>query len=159
MDRVPTGCKALDALSEGGLATGTITQLFGEKALGKSLLSFQAAYAAACQGASALIIDTEQSYFSYLLREGRWDSRLAKRFGKEVPVRELKLTWGPRSSRKARQVNRSQLVTALGGALSQAGVAFNDSQLGMAADIFSPEMRFGLEGDSPSVMITMLSDT
>jgi KaiC/GvpD/RAD55 family RecA-like ATPase len=37
MERIPTHCKAVDDLLDGGLATGTITQVFGEKALGKSI--------------------------------------------------------------------------------------------------------------------------
>ena len=66
LERLPTNCKALDTLTDGGLATGTITQIFGEKALGKSILSLQAALAAVANGNSAIILDTEQSYFSYL---------------------------------------------------------------------------------------------
>jgi RecA/RadA recombinase len=158
LDRIETKCAALDALTDGGLSTGTITQIFGEKALGKSLLSFQAAYSAACQGNSALIVDTEQSYFSYLLKEGGWDKRLAKRFGKEVPVRELKLERNPKGSKRARQVSRSQLVTALSGALNQLGVAYTDVHLGMAADVFSPEFRFDVEDSSPSVMIAQIPE-
>ncbi len=158
MDRIQTHCKALDVLTDGGLATGTVTQLFGEKALGKSLLSFQAAYAVACEGQSALIVDTEQSYFSYLLKEGKWDKRLAQRFGKEVPVRELKLGRAPKSAKKARQVSRSQLVTALGGALNQLGVAYTDVHLGLAADVFSPDFHFELEDTSPSVMIAQIPE-
>ncbi len=115
MERIRTHCKSLDSLTDGGFATGTITELFGEKALGKSLLSFQAAYAVACEGFGSLIVDTEQSYFSYLINEGKWDKKLAQRFGKEVPVRELRLEKAPRSSKRAKQVSRSQLVTALGG--------------------------------------------
>ncbi len=52
MDRDPDrGAKALDTLTDGGLATGTITQIFGEKALGKSILSLQAAYSAVAERA------------------------------------------------------------------------------------------------------------
>jgi RecA/RadA recombinase len=158
LDRIPTRCNALDALTDGGLATGTITQLFGEKALGKSLLSFQAAYSLACEGASALVIDTEQSYLSYLLREGSWDKRLARRFGKEVPVRELRLEKAPRATRKAKQVTRSQLVTALGATMNQLGVPFTDVQAGLAADVFSPELHFVIEDDPPSVMIAQIPE-
>ncbi len=39
--RIQTQCKAIDTLTDGGLATGTITQIFGEKALGKIIISFQ----------------------------------------------------------------------------------------------------------------------
>ena len=60
--RIQTQCKAMDTLTDGGLATGTITQIFGEKALGKSIISFQTACAAVASGSSAIILDTEQSY-------------------------------------------------------------------------------------------------
>lgn len=158
MDRIPTKCEALDTLTDGGLATGTITQIFGEKALGKSLLSFQAAYSLACEGQSSLIIDTEQSYLSYLLKEGRWDKRLAERFGKEIPVRELRLERNPKSSKKGKQVSRSQLVTSLGSTLNQLGIAYTDVQLGLAADAFSPDFHFGLEEASTSIMITQIPE-
>ncbi len=158
MDRISTRCGALDSLTDGGLATGTITQIFGEKALGKSLLSFQAAYAVACEGKSSLVIDTEQSYFSYLLNEGKWDKKLAKRFGKEVPVRELKLLRTPKVAKKAKQVSRSQLVTALGGTLNQLGISYTDVSLGLAADVFSPEFHFDVEDGSPSVMIAQIPE-
>jgi len=143
---------------DGGLATGTITQIYGEKALGKSLLSFQAAYSVACEGGSALIIDTEQSYLSYLLKEGKWDQKMAARFGKEVPVREAKLSRVPKASRKNKSVSRSQLVTALSASLNELGVTYNDVHLGMAADIFSPEFQFDVEGDGPSVMIAQVPE-
>jgi RecA/RadA recombinase len=158
MDRIQTHCKALDTLTDGGLTTGTITQIFGEKALGKSLLSFQAAYALACEGSSALIIDTEQSYFSYLLKEGKWDQKLAKRFGKEVPVQELKLERLPKSPKKGKAVSRSQLITALGGTLNQLGIAYNDVHLGLAADVFSPDFHFEFGSAKPSVMIAQIPE-
>jgi len=58
-----------------GLSTGTITQIFGEKALGKSILSLQAAFSTVANGSSAIILDTEQSYFSYLVEYRRPGSR------------------------------------------------------------------------------------
>ena len=50
LERLRTNCKVLDTLTDGGLATGTITQIFGEKALGKSILSLQAALSAVSSG-------------------------------------------------------------------------------------------------------------
>jgi len=67
MEKLPTHCKALDQLTDGGLPTGTITQVFGEKALGKSILCFQAACATVASGRTAVVLDTEQSYMSYLV--------------------------------------------------------------------------------------------
>src|SRR5271169_3894246 len=94
LERLPTNCKVLDTLTDGGLATGTITQVFGEKALGKSIISFQAACAAAVSGMSAIILDTEQSYGSYLIPY--WQERMSRRFGKEIPVNEVKLERTPK---------------------------------------------------------------
>jgi len=61
MDKLPTQCSALDTLTGGGLPTGTISQVFGAKALGKSILCFQAACATVAAGSTALVLDTEQS--------------------------------------------------------------------------------------------------
>src|SRR5579872_4096606 len=98
LERLPTNCKVLDTLTDGGLATGTITQIFGEKALGKSILSLQAAYSTVAAGHSAIILDTEQSYFSYLVgyRKGGFE----KRFGDKVQVKEVKLLRTTRAAKK-----------------------------------------------------------
>src|SRR5438093_2535431 len=86
---VPRNFKPLDMLTDGGLPTGTITQVLGEKALGKSILCFQAACATVAEGRTAIVLDTEQSYMSYLV-EYRLPG-MRKRFGKEISVREARL--------------------------------------------------------------------
>src|SRR3989442_10217060 len=98
MEKLPTLCKPLDMLTDGGLPTGTITQVFGEKALGKSILCFQAACATVPEGRSAIVLDTEQSYMSYLV-EYRLPG-MRKRFGKERAANEEKLQKTTRSSTK-----------------------------------------------------------
>ena len=98
MEKLPTLCKPLDMLTNGGLPTGTITQVFGEKALGKSILCCQAACATVAEGRSAIVLDTEQSYMSYLV-EYRLPG-MRKRFGKEFAVKEVKLQKTTRSSKK-----------------------------------------------------------
>lgn len=155
IERIKTGCRAIDTLMEGGLATGTITQIFGEKALGKSILSLQAACSAVAEGHSAIILDTEQSYFSYLIRYRK--EGLNKRFGKDIPIRELKLERVPRASKKNKQpVSRSQLVTAMSSLLNQQGVAYNENHLSAIANILSPEYQVKLEGKGPSVMVIQM---
>src|ERR1700676_1814093 len=94
IDRIQTGCKAIDTLMQGGLATGTITQIFGEKALGKSILSLQAALSAVSSGKSALVLDTEQSYFSYLAPY--WVPRLSAKLGQDFDLKHLKLDKVPK---------------------------------------------------------------
>jgi RecA/RadA recombinase len=158
VDRIATGCKALDALTDGGLPTGTITQIFGEKALGKSILSLQAGFATVAGGNSAIILDTEQSYLSYLVpyRKGGFE----RRFGNGTEVKELKLERVPRrqDKRSKQPITRSELVTSLSGSLSKLGIAYTESHLSAIANILSPEFHVELDGKDPSVMILQMPD-
>src|SRR5262252_5873315 len=111
MDRIETGCKVLDTLTDGGLPTGTITQVFGEKALGKSILSLQAGFSTVAAGSSAIILDTEQSYMSYLVPYRK--TGFVKRYG-TGEVNELKLERVARrqDKRNKQPVSRSELITS-----------------------------------------------
>lgn len=151
MERIPTGCKAVDELLDGGLATGTITQVFGEKALGKSIFSYQAACSVAASGHSAVILDTEQSYSSYLIpyRRGGMD----KRFGKEIRIADLKLQRVTKSSGKKKAVSRSEIITNIASALDRLGVSYSDAHLGPIADILCPSFEVDLPTDGPSIFI------
>jgi RecA/RadA recombinase len=156
MEHLKTGCAGVDSLTDGGLATGTITQVFGEKALGKSILSFQAACALAAEGGSAVILDTEQSYSSYLVPY--WKERMLKRFGGSFDVPELRMERAPRASQKKKQVGRGQLITALDAALGGLGVAYTDAHLGAVADLLSPEMAVELPGKGACVMVVQVPE-
>jgi RecA/RadA recombinase len=151
MEHLRTDCSAVDSLTDGGLATGTVTQIFGEKALGKSIISFQAACSVAAFGGSAVILDTEQSYGSYLVPY--WRERMVKRFEKEFNVAEVKLEKAPKVAGKRKPVTRGQLINAIDGALSQLGVSYGDAHLASAADIFSPDFLVELPPEGPSVLI------
>jgi RecA/RadA recombinase len=151
MEHLQTGCSAVDALTDGGLATGTITQIFGEKALGKSIVSFQAGCSIAASGGSAIILDTEQSYSSYLVPY--WKERMAKRFGKEFNVAEVKLERTPKVSPKRKPVTRGQIINAVDSALSHLGVSYTDAHLSAVADIFSPDFAVELPSKGPSVLV------
>ncbi len=151
MERIPTECKAVDEILDGGLATGTITQLFGEKALGKSIFSHQAACSTVSRGHSAIILDTEQSYSSYLLPYRQ--AGMNKRFGKEIPAVDLKLEKVPRSSGKKRGATRGELLTAISTALDRLGVSYTDAHLGPIADILSPSHTVEMPTKDPSVFI------
>lgn len=151
---------------DGGLAAGTITQLFGEKALGKSLLSLQAAFATVAAGNSAIILDTEQSYHSYLLEP--WSTRLNKRFGKDIPIVEVALSRRshekeeqkdkPKSERR-KFVPRSQVVAAITAALNRAEVSYTQSQLENAADIFSADLFLEpFEVKEPSLIVIQVPE-
>jgi hypothetical protein len=150
VERLRTGCFAVDSLTDGGLPTGTITQIFGEKALGKSIMSFQAASALVADGSSSVILDTEQSYFSYLVPY--WQERMTKRFGSDVKVAELRVDRVPKGTKK-KQVSRSQLISTLGAAVDQLGVSHTDGHLGAIADILSPQFCIESPRPGPQVMI------
>ena len=151
MEHLNTCCAAVDALTDGGFATGTVSQIFGEKALGKSIISFQAACSVAAAGGSAVILDTEQSYGSYLIPY--WRERMVKRFGKEFNVAQVTLEKAPKLAGKRKPVTRGQVINAIDVAMSQLGVAYGDAHLGAAADIFSPDFLVELPPKGPSVLI------
>jgi RecA/RadA recombinase len=156
MERLPTSCAAVDQLMDGGLATGTITQVFGEKALGKSIFSFQAACSAVASGSGAVIIDTEQSYSSYLLPY--WLEAMGLRFGKEVRAQEVKLERSPRGARKGKGATRGQLLTAIGSTLDRLGVDYTEAHLGTVADTLSPDFAFELPANGPAVTVLQLPE-
>lgn len=155
-DHLSTGCKAVDLLLDGGLATGTVTQILGEKALGKSIISFQAACTLAASGKGAIILDTEQSYFNYLIPY--WQERMAKRLGADVKVHEVKVESDPRVPPKRKAVTRGQLITGLQATLSQLGVPFTAGQLGSMADTLSPELHVEIPSSEPSVMVLQIPE-
>jgi RecA/RadA recombinase len=160
LERLQTGCHALDLLTDGGLPTGTITQIFGEKALGKSILSLQAAYSTVAAGKSAVILDTEQSYFSYLI--GYRKPGFEKRFGDKIQVKEVKLTRTTRTAKKkGMPVSRSELITSVSSLLDRMGVSYNDNHTSAIADILSPDFAVDLTEEDPkepSIMIIQLPD-
>ena len=159
LERLQTGCHALDLLTDGGLPTGTITQIFGEKALGKSILSLQAAYSTVAAGHSAVILDTEQSYFSYLIGYRR--PGFEKRFGDKIQIKEVKLQRIARTAKKkGMPVSRSELITSVSALLDRMGVAYNDNHTSAIADILSPDFAVDLGDDAkePSILIIQLPD-
>jgi len=58
-DALTTGCRALDDLLGGGLERGTVTQLYGPPAAGKTNVALSAAVNVAADGGTAVYIDTE----------------------------------------------------------------------------------------------------
>ncbi len=157
MEKLPTQCAALDALTGGGLPTGTISQVFGAKALGKSILCFQAACATVAAGSTALVLDTEQSYMSYLV-EYRLPG-MNKRFGKDIPVKDVKLERVPRPASRKKGVSRSELVTLLSNTLDKAGVMYTQSHISSVADILSPEFDVQIDAPGePTVLVVQMPD-
>ena len=151
MERIPTHCQAVDGLLDGGLATGTITQLFGEKALGKSIFSHQAACSSVAAGHSAIIVDTEQSYGSYLLPYRQ--AGMNRRFGKEIPAVDLKLERVPKPTGRKKGPTRGELLTAIATTLDRMGVSYTDAHLRPIGDILSPSFSVEIPTKDPSVFI------
>jgi RecA/RadA recombinase len=151
MERIPTLCKAVDELLDGGLATGTITQLFGEKALGKSIFSHQAACSAVAGGHSAIILDTEQSYSAYLLPYRQ--AGMNRRLGREIAAIDLALHRVTKPAGKKKGATRGELLTAIGSTLDRLGVQYNEASLGPIADILCPTFSVEVPTKEPSVFI------
>lgn len=59
LERLPSGCVALDLLLGGGFESGIITELYGESATGKSNIAMQLAVAAVSRGQRVIFIDSE----------------------------------------------------------------------------------------------------
>lgn len=57
--RLPTGCDPVDDLLDGGMEVGTITQVYGPPAAGKTNLALTAAVETAARGQRVLYIDAE----------------------------------------------------------------------------------------------------
>ncbi|WP_247001717.1 AAA family ATPase [Halosolutus gelatinilyticus] len=58
-EAIPTGCEPVDELLGGGFERGTVTQLYGPPAAGKTNLALSGAVEAAAHGGTAVYIDTE----------------------------------------------------------------------------------------------------
>ncbi|MFC7082429.1 DNA repair and recombination protein RadB [Halorussus caseinilyticus] len=58
-EAIPTGCGPLDDLLGGGFETGTVTQVYGPPAAGKTNVALGAAVEVAAEGDTAVYIDTE----------------------------------------------------------------------------------------------------
>ncbi|QSW99122.1 DNA repair and recombination protein RadB [Haloterrigena alkaliphila] len=58
-EAIPTGCGPVDELLGGGFERGTVTQVYGPPAAGKTNLALSAAVETAVDGGTAVYIDTE----------------------------------------------------------------------------------------------------
>ncbi|WP_134670097.1 DNA repair and recombination protein RadB [Halorussus marinus] len=58
-EAIPTGCGPLDDLLDGGFERGTVTQVYGPPAAGKTNVALGAAVEVAAAGGTAVYIDTE----------------------------------------------------------------------------------------------------
>jgi RecA/RadA recombinase len=160
MNKIPTCCAGVDTLLNGGLTPGTITQFYGEKAEGKSLLSLQTAFATVASGQGVIIVDTEQSYKSYLLES--WTESLSKRFGK-VPVVEVELKrdsdGDELGKQKRKRVGRGQVSAAISSALNRLQLQYTGLQIEEAVDIFVSDLHVEpFETGQPSILLLQVPD-
>lgn len=58
-EHVSTGCNTIDELLDGGFERGTVTQVYGPPAAGKTNIAMAAAVSAAAGGGQSVVIDTE----------------------------------------------------------------------------------------------------
>jgi len=59
VNRIPTGCQALDTLLGGGIETGSVTLFYGEAGCGKSNICLQMAFNVIRSGKKVAYVDTE----------------------------------------------------------------------------------------------------
>jgi len=61
-ERIPTGCKGLDKLLQGGFVKGEVALIYGEAATGKTTTVIQTAVTAAKRGLKILYLDCDHSF-------------------------------------------------------------------------------------------------
>ncbi|MFC4542211.1 AAA family ATPase [Halosolutus amylolyticus] len=79
-EAIPTGCGPVDELLGGGFERGTVTQLYGPPAAGKTNIALSAAVEAAADGGTAVFIDTEG------VSVDRFEQLLSGRVGDDAPA-------------------------------------------------------------------------
>ncbi len=67
--KIPTGCRAIDVALEGGISPSSVTMIYGEPKVGKTLLAMQCAASCAAQGFKTLFVDCDGSFSSERLAQ------------------------------------------------------------------------------------------
>ena len=153
MERIQTHCKALDALANGGLPTGTITQLFGRRRWERAS-SPCSRHSPWLRPEGARLSWTLSSHTGTTSSPPRLATTLSRRgSGKEIPVVEGTISRETKQPKK-KPITRTQLTPMISTALNQAGVLYVESQLSEIADILPPEVHIEMEKlDGPRVII------
>ena len=63
---------------------------------------------------------------------------MSRRFGKDIPVYEVKLERTPKVGGKKKAVTRGQVISAFSNILDHLGIVYSDSHLCSLADVVSP---------------------
>jgi len=152
MNHIKTGLESLDAILDGGLPKGALMQIFGEKAVGKSILTSQMAYKNLENKENSLIIDTEQGFKNTIACY--WHQRFSKRFGLD-PIIKYPLIKRFAVKGRERRVNEAEVKSAIEAALSSLKINYTKAQLDQASWSFLPEVELDYEvsGDKPTVFV------
>jgi len=152
MERIQTHCKALDALANGGLPTGTITQLFGRRRWERAS-SPCSRHSPWLRPEGARLSWTLSSHTGTTSSPPRLATTLSRRgSGRKYPWSKGRFRETKQSKKKP--ITRTQLTTMISTALNQAGVLYVESQLSEIADILPPEVHIEMEKlDGPRVII------
>lgn len=143
---IGTGSRALDDALGGGLARGALTQVFGEKGVGKSLLSLQTACYTVSRGRSAVIFDTEQSY-GHLLG---WLPAFERRFKGKLEVRQVRVDRILRRDRRG----KAELKGMLEALLSQLKLNVDGQKLQALLWLLCPDVSLNYEkAKGPAIYI------
>ncbi|MEM0117718.1 MAG: ATPase domain-containing protein [Conexivisphaerales archaeon] len=151
-ERLQTGASGLDELLDGGLPDGGLVEIFGEKAVGKSILCYQIALSAATS-TNVLIVDTELGYEKSLIPY--WTEPLSRRFGRKVSTQRVTVQKKFDDSKK-RKANEALLKEAFRNLLSQYQIQVSDIQLSQMVGIAAPS--FGLVAEKNDSSIYLLEE-
>ncbi|MCX8188577.1 MAG: hypothetical protein N3F64_02605 [Nitrososphaeria archaeon] len=124
-----TGLEAFDEILGGGIPQGVLLQVFGEKAVGKSIFSSQLAYKNLEQGANSLIIDTEQGFKNTI--GSYWHERFKNRFKLDCGIQYVSFRRFALRGRE-RKVFDSELKSLFEAALSSMKINYTRAQLEQA---------------------------
>jgi DNA repair protein RadB len=67
--RIPTGCKTIDRVLEGGISSDKISLVYGEEETGKTTFALQCAANCARQGFKTLFIDCDSTFYAKRLSQ------------------------------------------------------------------------------------------
>jgi len=67
--RIPTGCKTIDRVLEGGISSDNISLVYGEEETGKTTFALQCAANCARQGFKTLFIDCDSTFYAKRLSQ------------------------------------------------------------------------------------------
>ncbi len=146
-----TGLDVLDKILGGNFPQGVLLQVFGEKAVGKSIFSSQLAYKNLEQGANSLIIDTEQGFKNTI--GSYWHERFKKRFNLECDLQYVNIRRFALRGRE-KKVFESELKSLFEAALSSMKINYTKAQLEQACWPFLEGIEIGYAvKDKPTLYV------